>query len=112
MEIKTYRLKVRNDIYWEEHRNKDNNEEKCPIPLKIFPEYMGINLSGVDAIEWSKQADGQLTEIRILFSPSSSIKASKEELDAWSKKDPEDDFIMGDGGKNPIRIENGYKVQY
>lgn len=47
------------------------NNEKCPLPLKVIPNYMGINLVSVDAISWQKQDDGQLTNLTIHFIPKS-----------------------------------------
>ncbi len=46
-----------------------NNNEKCPLPLEIIPNNMGINLASVDAISWQKQDDGQLTQLTIYFIP-------------------------------------------
>jgi len=46
-----------------------NNDEKCPLPLEVIPNYMGINLCSVDAISWQKQSDGQLTNLTIHFLP-------------------------------------------
>ena len=45
------------------------NKEKCPLPLEVIPNYMGINLCSVDAISWQKQDDGQLTNLTIHFLP-------------------------------------------
>ena len=39
--------------------------EKCPLPLSVIPNYMGINLCSVDAISWQRQDDGQLTSLTI-----------------------------------------------
>jgi hypothetical protein len=47
-----------------------NNKEKCPLPLEVIPNNMGINLASVDAISWQKQEDGQLTQLTIYFMPS------------------------------------------
>lgn len=41
----------------------------CPLPLSVIPNQMGINLVAVDAINWTKQNDGQLTELTIHFIP-------------------------------------------
>lgn len=45
------------------------NKEKCPLPLEVIPNHMGINLCSVDAISWQKQNDGQLTSMTIHFLP-------------------------------------------
>lgn len=45
------------------------NKEKCPLPLEVIPNNMGINLSSVDAISWTKQDDGQLVNLTIHFLP-------------------------------------------
>lgn len=47
-----------------------DNNEKCPIPLEVIPNQMGINLVSVQAISWQKQKDGQLTNLTIHFIPS------------------------------------------
>ena len=41
----------------------------CPLPLDVIPNNMGINLCSVDTIEWTKQADGQLINLKINFLP-------------------------------------------
>lgn len=46
-----------------------DNDEKCPLPLEVIPNHMGINLCSVEAISWQKQSDGQLTKLTIHFSP-------------------------------------------
>ena len=46
-----------------------DNKEKCPLPLEVIPNYMGINLCSVDTISWQKQSDGQLTNLTIHFLP-------------------------------------------
>ena len=44
----------------------------CPLPLKVIPNYMGINLCSVRAISWIKQDDGQLINLVIHFTPDNS----------------------------------------
>lgn len=46
-----------------------DNEDDCPLPLSIIPNYMGINLCSVDAIAWQKKDDGQLVSLTIYFIP-------------------------------------------
>ena len=41
----------------------------CPLPIEIIPNNMGINLCSVDSIEWRRQDDGQLVDIKINFIP-------------------------------------------
>lgn len=43
--------------------------DKCPLPLSVIPNYMGINLCSVESISWEKQSDGQLTNLTIHFIP-------------------------------------------
>jgi len=43
--------------------------EKCPLPLEVIPNHMGINLVSVDSISWSEFDDGQIYELTILFIP-------------------------------------------
>lgn len=45
------------------------NNEKCPLPLSVIPNYMGINLCSVEAISWQQQEDDQLTYLTIHFLP-------------------------------------------
>lgn len=45
------------------------NKEESPLPLSVIPNYMGINLTSVQAISWQKQDDGQLTNLTIHFIP-------------------------------------------
>ncbi len=46
-----------------------NDTVKCPLPLDVIPNHMGINLSSVEAVSWTKQDDGQLTDLTIHFIP-------------------------------------------
>lgn len=46
-----------------------DNKEECPLPVKIIPDNMGINLCSVDSITWTKQDDGQLVNLTIHFKP-------------------------------------------
>jgi len=51
-------------------RNNPNlNNEKCPLPLNIIPNYMGIGLCSVDWIKWNKTKDGQMIDLHIKFVP-------------------------------------------
>ena len=45
------------------------NNEKCPLPLEVIPNQMGINLCSVEAISWQEQSDGQLINLTIHFLP-------------------------------------------
>jgi hypothetical protein len=42
---------------------------ECPLPVEVIPNYMGINLCNVGFLSWTKQEDGQLTELKICFKP-------------------------------------------
>ena len=46
-----------------------NEGKYCPLPLKVIPNHMGINLVSVESISWTKQDDGQLTDLSIKFNP-------------------------------------------
>lgn len=46
-----------------------NNNAYCPIPVDVFPNYMGINLVSVDSVEYTKQDDGQLVSMTVNFIP-------------------------------------------
>lgn len=47
----------------------DTPEWTCPLALDVIPNYMGINVTSVDAMEWAMQDDGQLVELTIHFKP-------------------------------------------
>lgn len=42
---------------------------ECLLPIAVIPNNMGINLCAVDSIEWTRQADGQLVSLTIVFNP-------------------------------------------
>lgn len=46
-----------------------NDQVKCPFPIDIIPDRMGINLTSVFSISWDTQDDGQLISLTINFSP-------------------------------------------
>jgi len=46
-----------------------DDKVKCPLPVEVIPNHMGINLCSVEAISWTKQDDGQLTDLTIHFLP-------------------------------------------
>jgi len=46
-----------------------DDDTGCPIPLRVIPDCMGINLCSVSMISWSRRDDGQLVELVISFSP-------------------------------------------
>ncbi len=41
----------------------------CPLPIEIIPNNMGINLSSVESISWTKGEDGQIFNLTIHFIP-------------------------------------------
>jgi hypothetical protein len=45
------------------------NKERCPLPLEVIPNHMGINLVSVESISWSEFDDGQIDELTIHFIP-------------------------------------------
>ena len=45
------------------------NGAKCPFPLKVIPNDMGINLVSVESIEWDELDDGQIDKLTINFTP-------------------------------------------
>ena len=59
------------EAYFKKVKDLIASGEKCPLPLEVIPNNMGINLCSVDAISWQKQDDGQLTNLTIHFNPSS-----------------------------------------
>jgi hypothetical protein len=46
-----------------------NNGAKCPLPLQVIPNYMGINLCSVESVSWTELEDGMLGELTIEFIP-------------------------------------------
>lgn len=44
------------------------DKSKCPLPLEVIPNNMGINLVSVHSISW-KQEENQLKELTIHFIP-------------------------------------------
>ena len=50
--------------------------EKSPLPLKVIPDNMGINLCSVEALTWTKQDDGQLVSLTIHFLPNNDGSSS------------------------------------
>lgn len=45
------------------------NGAKCPIPVSVIPNNMGINLTSVDSVCWTETKDGQLVSVTINFIP-------------------------------------------
>ena len=50
----------------------------CPLPLETIPNNMGINLCSVDAVQWKRQADGQLLELTVKFIPDNGGESKTE----------------------------------
>ncbi len=65
--MKTYLQTVKEII---DSKEDPNDHDKCPLTLSVIPNYMGINLCSVEAISWTRQDDGQLTNLTIHFIPS------------------------------------------
>lgn len=42
---------------------------KCPFPVEVIPNQMGINLCSVGSIWWEEMPDGQLVRVTINFIP-------------------------------------------
>lgn len=42
---------------------------KSPIDVAVIPNHMGINLSSVEALSWTRQDDGQLVSMTVHFIP-------------------------------------------
>lgn len=45
------------------------NKSKCPFPINVIPNQMGINLNSIDNVKWVTQNDGQLCSVVINFLP-------------------------------------------
>lgn len=43
--------------------------DESPLPLDVFPNKMGINLVSVEALTWTRRADGQLVNLMVHFIP-------------------------------------------
>ncbi len=54
------------------------NGEYSPLPINTIPNYMGINLCSVDSLTWTKQDDGQLTNLQINFIPNNKTQTSNK----------------------------------
>jgi len=69
-----------------------HNDYYCPIPLDVFPNYMGINLVSIDSVEWVKQEDGQLVTLTVNFIPNNdgTIEEIAEEFYSEQSKAYED----------------------
>ena len=61
MKIKKFKESVKDII---------DNKKESPLPLEVIPNKMGINLCSVDSLEWTKQEDGQIIDLKINFIPS------------------------------------------
>ena len=46
-----------------------NCNDDWPLPLKVIPNYMGINLCSVEGMSWTEQDDGQLVSLTVHFLP-------------------------------------------
>lgn len=51
---------------------------RCPFPINVMPNNMGINLVSVDSITWTEQKDGQLVSLTINFIPEQETFAYKK----------------------------------
>jgi hypothetical protein len=47
-----------------------NVDCRWPLTASVIPNYMGINLSEVEGMSWTKREDSQLTQLTIHFVPS------------------------------------------
>ena len=64
--MKTETLRISNNP------NLNEEADRCPLPISVFPNHMGINLCSVEAVTWQKQEDGQLVSIVVHFLPEGS----------------------------------------
>ena len=55
----------------------------CPLPLDVIPNMMGINLCSVESVSWSRQDDGQLTNLTINFTPSQGDLSEDRPKEVW-----------------------------
>jgi hypothetical protein len=55
------------------------NDLDCPFPLSVIPNNMGINLSSVHSVTWTKQDDGQLVYLTINFKPNANHEVNNVE---------------------------------
>jgi len=54
------------------------NTKESPLPIEVIPNCMGVNLSSVESITWTKQSDGQLVNLTINFIPAYPDEATDE----------------------------------
>lgn len=57
---------------------------KCPLDISLIPNTMGINLSSVEAVSWTRQPDGQLVSVTVHFIPAVENPRYKEGIDFLS----------------------------
>lgn len=55
---------------------QEDGDGACPLPLSVIPNHMGINLCSVDSVSWTKQDDGQLVSLTILFLPDTAAETA------------------------------------
>ncbi len=53
------------------------NGSKCPLPLEVIPNHMGINLLSVESISWAECNDRQISYLSINFKTSNDEKFKK-----------------------------------
>jgi len=51
---------------------------ESPIDLSVISNYMGINLCSVDSLEWTRQDDGQLVDLKINFIPATEAETKAQ----------------------------------
>lgn len=81
--------------YHEKIENLTRNIRKCPLPLSVIPDTMGINLVSVDSIAWQTQDDGQLTNLTIYFIPNNTIQPIDTIEPIYDDTDKENYNIIG-----------------
>ena len=87
-----------------------NNNEKCPLPLHVIPNYMGINLCSVDSISWNEYDDGELDNLTIHFIPT--VYKCEKCKDSGSRySEPFEKYIQCDceAGKKFIKCYDKFK---
>ena len=80
--VKKYGKELKEDITKEikikDNENIEKDSEKCPLPVEVIPNNIGINLSNVDKVKWEEQDDGQLKKVEIDFIPADDLEEDIE----------------------------------
>jgi DNA-directed RNA polymerase alpha subunit len=78
---------------------------KCPLDVSVIPNYMGINLSSVEGLSWTRQTDGQLVALTVHFEPGPTVVKPKITPRLDRIDFPVDEIDFTQRAKNAMRRE-------